>query len=304
MNKYVDEHIAFEYPEDYLLSVSSPGQAYSLERGSSCVILTPTDNETLDLWRLQFGKKMRMPRPDTGGDPASPETRYRMDRYTTHGLEGDDFSCELISPKGKLILKDTTLLLTRGGHGLDVRVQDKKDFSRGRFDTVLATVAFPGEKAYEAARQRGSRQKKPETPYTIDLEYFVKFGDPQAKSARTFNVSYDGDDVCEAQQHSVDDFVSNESTMFETVKQAVFHHYRQEQFPILREVIDEEQLPCITTAGDVVPLMQLMEIHVHEPAKDGRVPIGLGFECEWTANGLGICFLGSNIEEIGNYYVA
>lgn len=310
MNLHVDEHIAFEYPEDYLLNAYSDGHTYCLQRGNRFLSLRLLDQ---DPWwqflKMQLFHPAQPSVPCTDGTPPGPTDKKWIQDFKAYGFVGEACWFERISQQGDLILKAVDLFVSRGASRLHVKVSDTADFAQGVLDSALESVVFPGEQAYEAARKRGPRHVVKPSPYAVELRYLGEFGQSPKKKVR-FNVAYKGKNPVEIQTRAVNLLVRNEKVLFEKVKEAVFRYYTQVVYPILEEsdlVCQEtkEVFPKIKDVEQIVPLVGFGSFLVHEPREDGTVPVGLRLDCDWDVeHGLGVRVVGLEIEAIGMDQVA
>jgi hypothetical protein len=310
VNLHVDQHIAFEYPQDYLLDVSSFGRQYCLRRGNRFLFLHLQDRRTWLLLKEQFLLRPKRPVLRRIGGPAAPTLKSWIHTFNAHGFVGKACWQETTNPKGELIHKGVCLFVSRGRSRLYVQVHDFTDFTQGPLESVLESVAFPGEKAYEQARRQGPTHAAKPSPYAVELRHLAAFGHSPDQPKRTFNVAYQGKKIVEMQIKAVDDLARNEELLFDKVKNAVFRYYTQDIYPIVQDsglaIEDIKQLyPQAATAEDIVPLVQFGSILVHEPRSDGTVPVGLRFDCDWDVeHGLGVRIAGLDIETVGTDEVA
>ena len=87
------------------------------------------------------------------------------------------------------------------------------------------------------------------------------------------------------------DIVENEERLCEQAKHAAFRYYTEQIHPLVSSLIgrNDKLRPVCHSAEEVMPLIKLSSLLVHEPREDGAVPIGLRFSCSWDLeHGLGL----------------
>jgi hypothetical protein len=311
MNRYVDEYIAFEYPEDGLLHVAAPGNC-CISKGDRLISVIVIDKLMWEFYRLQSREEQER-RPRFGTDPPGRVTTVCATPYSRLGFIGDAFWGTMSDTHGKLLDKSVSLLLVRGEKYLYLDVRDWDDFGEDVLTDFLRSVAFPGEDAYAAARQRGARHERKTPLNGLELPSFAKLGRSSAREKAVFNVQYEGGGVTEPQTQALRLLVKNEKTVFREASKRILQYYGKGVRPSFGAVVDafpwckkaSSLFPPMTTVGQINRKIKLSGIVVHEPRKDGTVPIGLRFHCQWDEeHGLGVRVVGQEIEAVGMDEVA
>ncbi|MGC8641540.1 MAG: DUF6985 domain-containing protein [Isosphaeraceae bacterium] len=230
-----------------------------------------------------------------------------VEEYHDHGFTGRANSIVVRSHLDQMIGKRVDLLLSRGERRISLRIDDNKEFSISFVDPILESMAFPGEARYEEALKLGPLKTQGKSPYVISLKYLTRFGRQAPKRGVKLDVEYRGPSISNQQVHAVESLIAAEERIYEQARRAIFRYYTERIYPLLSTQIGpmEELWPECQTVEQVVPLVKLGSLMVHEPRADGTVPIGLRFRCSWNEeDGMGLRVLGESIEAIGSDSVA
>ena len=89
MNRYVDDRIAFSYPENLKCTSQLKSATYYLKRGSLLIVVTMTDEEVWEHLFNDAGAVYPVPRGsvDSEGQPI-PTHDHWFEEYREHGFEG------------------------------------------------------------------------------------------------------------------------------------------------------------------------------------------------------------------------
>jgi hypothetical protein len=310
MNRYVDERIAFSYPETLRCTWHPKSAEYYLRRGSVHIFMRLPDDEDWESLFDDAGSVWPVPRGsfDSEGQPI-PTHDHWFTEYREHSFEGRANSMLSRTRDDKLCGKRVDLVLSRGEWRIWVRVDCDQDFSLDLVDPILASMTFPGEDQYVEAQRLGPIvQKQGSSPYVISLKYFPKsFRKGESKRAVKFDVEYQGGAVSDAQLRAVERLVAEPEGLYEQATVAVFRYYTEEIYPFMSAQIgpSDKLWPSCQTAEEVIRLVKLSGLMVHEPRDDGAIAIGLRFHCSWDEeHGLGLRIVGSTIEAVGPDFVA
>jgi hypothetical protein len=309
MNRHVDERIAFSYPENLKCTREPKSATYYLRRGSLHIIVTLPAEE---FWQHLFndaGHVYPVPRGnvDSEGQPI-PSHDHWFEEYREHGFQGRANSILSRTRDDAISGKRLDLVLSRGERRIWLRVDYNQEFSLDLVDPILETIAFPGEERYVQAQQLGPVVKKQgPSPYVVSLGYFPKAGRKGGgKRAAKFDVEYPGATVSEPQLHAVQRLVADAERLYEQAARALFRYYTEYIYPLLSDQIGPSMLwPSCRTVEEVMRLVKLSSLMVHEPRDDGAIAIGLRFHCSWDEeHGMGLRAVGSTIEAVGPDFVA
>ncbi|WP_119726566.1 DUF6985 domain-containing protein [Thermomonospora amylolytica] len=92
--------------------------------------------------------------------------------------------------------------------------------------------------------------------------------------------------------------IDNLPLLWQAMQPSLHIYYRQ--LRAAPDGLDPEDLPAIDSAEDVVALIRLQAVNVHQISKDGLPYVGLEFACPWDEeHGLGILMHGSRTVDIG-----
>jgi hypothetical protein len=308
MNHYVDERIAFSYPEDLRCTWHPRSGEYHLRRGQLHIFITLPELEFRDdlfddaahVWQVPRGSL------DSEGERIPCHEQW-SEEYAEHGFLGRAKSTLSYSRFDEVDGKQIDLVLSRGVWRIYLRIQDDKDFRLTYVDLILETMAFPGEELYVDSQRLGPSKKKGSSPYTVSLKHFPKFGRKARARSAKFDVEYRGAAVSDQQLQALKGLAGDEERLYEQVKLAVFRYYTECIYPLVSKVIgpNAKLWPACETVDDVVGLVKLSSLVVHEPRDDGAVAIGLRFHCSWDEeHGMGVRAVGTTIEAIGTDFVA
>ena len=103
--------------------------------------------------------------------------------------------------------------------------------------------------------------------------------------------------------------VDNEKSVFHQSQKAVFRYYTEFVYPFfLKEGLVPEgpdSIPRISSEQEILPLVKFSSVDVHEQQKDGTVPLGLRFYCNWDdEHGLGLRVIKDRVVAVGTDDVA
>lgn len=307
MNRYVDERIAFSYPEDLRCTRHRRPDQYHLRRGPFHIFVNLPEP---GFWKSLFhdaGHVRQVPpgSVDPQGRPI-PTHEERSEAYAGHGFQGRAKSMLSRNRSGEISGKQVDLVFRRGESRIWLRINDDRDFPLDRVDSLLESMAFPGEERYEEARRLGPIKKRVSSPYVVALRYFPGFGRKARKGRARFDVQYEGGAITDPQLRAVERLLDDEEQLYEQAKVAIFRYYTECIYPLSSQLGRHDDLwpPC-RTAEDVARLVKLSGLMVHEPREDGAVPIGLRFHCSWDEeHGLGLRAAGPTIEAVGTDFTA
>ncbi|MBE0534563.1 MAG: hypothetical protein IH624_02760 [Phycisphaerae bacterium] len=308
MNTHVDDHVAFDYPEDYLLESCYPGY-YSLKHASRFIFVRTPDSEAWELFKMQQDHALKAEEPPARPFKKAPTQSISVYPYVAHGFSGEAFWWELISPQNKLLLKGVNLHAKRGPNYLHLRVDDKRDFSQEVLDTFLRTLFFPGEDGYTARARTGPKTHIADSPYIVRLPRFAS-RKGRKETPSMFSVEYGGQSITPAQKQAVETLITEEESMYAKALDAVFHYYTN----CVRLTLEQAGLcqgptaklfPKLKRPSQMAARFTLLSIRVHEPRDDGIAPLALHCDCTWDPeHGLGIRLKGAQIETVGTDEVA
>jgi hypothetical protein len=92
--------------------------------------------------------------------------------------------------------------------------------------------------------------------------------------------------------------VDNLSLLWEALLPAVFSYYQS--ICADPDGLDPDDLPAVRAPEDLLPLLGIQGIHVHQVSKNGQPYAGLEFECPWDEeHGLGVLMHGTRVVKIG-----
>src|SRR5262249_51765376 len=158
-----------------------------------------------------------------------------------------------------------------------------------------------GEERPAEFQRLGPIMQETPSPYTVSLRYFPKFGRKGRTGRGKYDVEYRDGDVSDQQLQAVERFLVAEEAIYEQAKLAIFRYYTKEIYPMASKIgrYDDLWPPC-ETVEDVMRLVKLSSLMVHEPREDGAVAIELRFHCSWDEeHAMGLRAVGSTIEAIG-----
>ena len=136
---------------------------------------------------------------------------------------------------------------------------------------------------------------------------FRDSGGSRGKGCAKFDVEYRGPSISDKQRQAVERLIADEEQLYAQARTAVFQYYTEHIYPLLSTSIGamDELWPACRTIEEVMRLVKLGGLIVHEPRADGAVPIGLRFECSWDEeHAMGLRVVGSTIEAVGTDHVA
>ncbi len=302
MNRYVDSRIAFSYPEDLRCTYHARSREYHLRRGSFHLFLVLPSKEAWQNMFLQAGLDWQAPRIRVeGGGPPPPTFERWLEEYARHRFEGRVVHGLTRNGFGEIIIKRVDLFLNRGSRRIWLRMNDDRDFSLDRLDPILGSLAFRGEDLYQTSEQQGPVEQRVPSPYVVSLKHFPKFGRRPKKGLARYDVEYQGDPPSDQQIQAVERFLHDEEALYEQARLAIFRYYNERIYPLVSSIGRQDELwpPC-KTVEQVMRLVQLNSLMVHEPRDDGAIPIGLRFHCSWNEeDAMGLRVVGPNIEAVG-----
>jgi hypothetical protein len=199
------------------------------------------------------------------------------------------------------------LALSRGDWRIWLRIVDNKDFPLNLVDPILETMAFPGEALYVEAQRLGLIKMQAPSPYVVSLRRFSNFGRKVKQGRTKFDVEYRGAAVSDQQRQAVERLVGDEEQLYEEVRLAVFRYYSEYIYPLLTTEVgrNDKLWPFCQTVEEIMRLVKLSSLVVHEPREDGAIAIGLRFHCSWDEeHAMGLRAVGSGIEAVGSDFVA
>jgi len=316
MNLHFDNYIAFSYPEEFFLEPYAPAHQYCLFHGHMSIFISLIHDD-FD-WRFRWqdaGRIVDMPDRQIVKDGIGiPGGKMSVEDFNRHGFQGRVKRTLFYDVDKKFSDKFVLAVLSKGSNRLEVRAQDRTDFPEEVLDHILGSLAFPGEEAYERAREQYGKQETKPPPNTVELRHFPGLGGSERRRPDRFRVVYEGKGMTAAQSEALHDLLKNEEAIFERTKRVIFRYYSETIYPLLESALGvawegeegaEELLPTVREVRDVIPLVQLGSILVHEAREDGSVPVGLRFDCDWDPeHGLGVRVVGRKVEAVGSDYVA
>jgi hypothetical protein len=99
--------------------------------------------------------------------------------------------------------------------------------------------------------------------------------------------------------------VDNLPLLWEALLPAVFSYY-QSTFSYYQSTcadldgLDPDDLPAVRAPEDLLPLLGIQGINVHQVSKDGQPYVGFEFECPWDEeHGLGVLMHGTRVVKLG-----
>jgi hypothetical protein len=306
MNRYVDERIAFSYPEG--LRCTQKSGEYYLRRGPLHIFLQLPERDAWEISFRQAGHVRQVPRGslDPQGQPIPTHDQW-SEEYARHGFQGRANSILARTRSGEIAGKRLDLILRRGEWRICLRIDNQADFPLDLVEPILETMTFPGEELYEESRRVGPIKKKVASPYIVSLRHFPTFGRKGQRGRARYDVEYVGATASEEQLQAVGRLVSDEERLYEQAKLAIFRYYTERIYPLFSSETGryDELWPYCHTAEEVMRLVRLSSLMVHEPREDRAVAIGLRFHCSWDEeHALGLRVMGSTIEAVGSDWVA
>ena len=307
MNRYVDDRITFSYPAELRCTWHPGSRTYHLRRGSFHVFISLPEH---DFWESLFNQVEFVSQDPRGsvdalGEPIPTNQEWAED-YAKHGFEGRARSTLGRDRFDQVFGKRVDLVVSRGERRIWLRIDSDKDFPLSLADPILQDMAFPDEETYAEALRLGPVKKLTPSPYVVSLKSFPRFGRRACKGRARYDVEYTGATVSDQQRQAVDRFVRDEEPLYEQAKLAVFRYYSETIYPMTSQIGRYDDLwPSCQTVEEVMRLVKLSSLMVHEPREDGAVVIGLRFHCSWDVeHGLGLRAAGSTIEAVGTDFVA
>lgn len=308
MNLHFDDSIAFSYPDEFLLEPYPPAHQYCLFHGRMSIFITLIHDDLT--WRFRWqdaGRIVDMPDHQIVKDGIGiPGGKMWVEDFSGHGFQGRVKRTLFYDVNGRFSDKFVLMVLSKGDERIEVRAADNTDFPEDVLEQILKSMSFPGERGYEESREQYRKHPPKPHPNAVKLAQFSKLGGTETQPKDRFRVAYEGDEIAPAQSAALRDFLDHEEAVFEIATRAVFRYYSEAVYPVLEDVLEAAWLPPkAKTAEDVVPLIQLASMLVHEPREDGSVPIGLSLYCDWDPeHGLGVRVVGCRVEAVGTDYVA
>jgi hypothetical protein len=308
MNLYVDNAISFRYPEDFISSAKTQFGQYSLVRGDASIFLWIIRDDFT--WKRMWQDVQRIPDLppfDTVVEGVGfPGGKMWTEDFAECGFEGKIRRFLSYNHRNELADKHILLAAFRGPNRITVHAGDRGDFSEDILRQVLESIAFPGEGAYSNASSQGPRREKRSSPNAVELVHLLGLGRRSKGDDFRVNTTYEGDSVSEAQTEALAQLVHHERIILEKVKKAVFQYYTECIYPLLKSVglyhweESEELFSQISRVNQIVPMIELVSVIVHEQRQDGIVPVGLCFGCDWDPeHGLGVRMAGQDVEAVG-----
>ncbi len=237
-----------------------------------------------------------------------------VEDFSAHGFQGRVKRALFYDVNRRFSYKSVFMVLSKGDKRLEVQAADNSDFAEDILGQILKSMSFPGEPAYEGSREQHREHPPKPHPNTVKLPQFSKLGGTRTQPKERFRVAYDRDEITPAQSEALQDFVNNEEALFNRATRAIFRYYSQAVYPVLENALgaawEGEQAaegwpPKVRAVEDIVPLIQLHSILIHEAREDGSVPIGLRLDCDWDVeHGLGVRVVAREVEAVGTDYVA
>ena len=302
-NIYVDEHLAIEYSIEYEF-LPQPGFGYTLSRGNKLICVYTWSREDWD-WHKQ-SRFTVVPQPGPK-HPEAPTTDRVIEPFAYNMMSGEALWWKMISPNGKLLMAGANVFVRDGAQWLELRFDDNIEISVDVVQSVLESISFPGQPKYSAAIEMQQSATEFDSPYAIELKHFSTLGVGDLASPKKINFRYSGEQLSEAQRGALDQFLLDESTLFEDAIEQIYEQYTEVELPALEEIrkmMPEVMLPNVSQSEDLLPHLVLSGIQVHLPRSNGDVPIGLSLDPSWTDNGIGVLVVGEEIEAVGEAYVA
>ena len=111
---------------------------------------------------------------------------------------------------------------------------------------------------------------------------------------------YDESMIPESGKKVLLDFLNKFNQYTVKISEAVFEYYcvRREELGYADEVNDE--YPAISSSKDILKMISLIGITIPDQDDYDGAAVSLVFNCTWdTENGVGICFIGEEIDEVG-----
>jgi hypothetical protein len=92
--------------------------------------------------------------------------------------------------------------------------------------------------------------------------------------------------------------VDNLPVLWDALQPTVFAYYQS--ICADPDGLDPEDLPAVGSTEDLLPLISIQCMYVHQVSKDGQPYVGFEFECPWNEeHGLGILMHSTRVVEIG-----
>ena len=116
---------------------------------------------------------------------------------------------------------------------------------------------------------------------------------------------YDDVMVPECSQKALLNFLDNLNGYLPKIKEAVFEYYCELRAELGYDVEVDDDYPEVSSSDEILNMITLVGITVPDQDDYDDEAVSLVFDCTWDAeNGLGICFIGDDIDEIGFQDVA
>ena len=110
---------------------------------------------------------------------------------------------------------------------------------------------------------------------------------------------YDEDEMPEDGKAALVSFVENMDEALPAIKDSLFEYYHERKKEYGYDENDEEY-PDYETFEQVLETLELLQITVPDQEDYSERAIGLVFDCGWDEEeGVGICLLGNEVDEIG-----
>ncbi|MQY03459.1 DUF6985 domain-containing protein [Actinomadura macrotermitis] len=104
--------------------------------------------------------------------------------------------------------------------------------------------------------------------------------------------------LSEAELHTIGTAVDDLPVLWQALKAPLLTHY--EELRAEPGGLDPEDLPAAASGDDVLALMELSEVMVHQILHGGHPYVGLVFACPWDdEHGLGVLMNGTRTVQIG-----
>lgn len=306
VNVYVDDCIAFTYPADILLHKPKSIKNYDLEKGNLHIHISISDKDKWQANQDSYIYSFQMKEIDFGKDSVFLRNNVQLEKYNDHGFNGLAIKFYNMENGTRTSIHKTELFIHKGGNYLYVSANNIPQLP-DVLNKILKSAVFPGESSYSEIFAKGPKIKIIETPNSINLPEFLKFGDYWDSQRSRFNVNYESLEISKPQQQAIKTLINNEKDIFKQSKEEIFKYYTQNIYPLyVKEglVDGPSSLPEINSIDEILPLVSLSEVYVHSQQNDGTVPIGLRFHCLWGDDGLGLKIINNNVVAIGNDYVA
>lgn len=115
---------------------------------------------------------------------------------------------------------------------------------------------------------------------------------------------YDEEIIPESSKKALDYFCDNMNSYFEKIAEKVYEYY-SERLLELGVLMGTEGDHVFSTKEEILKSLKLVGVTVPDQDDYDEMAISLVFNCTWDEeNGVGVCFVGQEIDEVGTQDIA